>query len=114
MSFYGILQVVCVRRSPEAVTVEAAQTVYFCTCGKSAKQPMCDGSHKGTKFSPLPWTAPRAETVQFCMCKQSRNLPFCDGTHERLPETARGQVSSQCIEDNRRRCRRRCSDCNYQ
>ena len=25
----------------------------WCACGKSEKQPFCDGSHKGTDFSPI-------------------------------------------------------------
>ena len=25
----------------------------WCSCGKSTKQPYCDGSHKGTDFSPV-------------------------------------------------------------
>ena len=26
---------------------------YWCACGKSTNQPFCDGSHKGTDFSPI-------------------------------------------------------------
>ena len=26
---------------------------YWCACGESTNQPFCDGSHKGTDFSPI-------------------------------------------------------------
>jgi CDGSH-type Zn-finger protein len=32
---------------PIPVDVTAGQTYWWCTCGKSANQPFCDGSHKG-------------------------------------------------------------------
>ena len=35
-----------------AVEVEKDKSYYWCSCGKSAKQPFCDGSHKGTEFTP--------------------------------------------------------------
>ena len=38
---------------PIAVEVEKDKSYYWCSCGKSAKQPFCDGSHKGTDFTPL-------------------------------------------------------------
>ena len=28
-------------------------TYFWCSCGKSASQPFCDGAHKGTGFSPV-------------------------------------------------------------
>jgi CDGSH-type Zn-finger protein len=30
---------------PIAVDVEKDKSYYWCSCGKSAKQPFCDGSH---------------------------------------------------------------------
>ena len=36
-----------------AVEVEKDKSYYWCSCGKSSKQPFCDGSHKGTEFTPL-------------------------------------------------------------
>ena len=36
-----------------AIEVEQGKSYYWCSCGKSSKQPFCDGSHKGTKFKPL-------------------------------------------------------------
>ena len=31
--------------------VEAAEEVWLCRCGKSAKKPFCDGAHKKVGFS---------------------------------------------------------------
>ena len=38
---------------PIAVEVEKEKSYYWCSCGQSKKQPFCDGSHKGTEFTPL-------------------------------------------------------------
>ena len=35
-----------------ALEVEEGKSYFWCSCGKSSKQPLCDGSHKGTKFKP--------------------------------------------------------------
>ncbi len=34
------------------ISDEKAGRKTFCTCGLSSKNPYCDGSHKGTGFSP--------------------------------------------------------------
>ena len=57
---------------------------WWCACGRSAHQPFCDGSHKGTEFSPLKVDIAEAKTVAWCMCKHSKNPPFCDGSHKQL------------------------------
>jgi CDGSH-type Zn-finger protein len=31
--------------------IEAAEEVWLCRCGKSAKKPFCDGAHKKVGFS---------------------------------------------------------------
>ena len=36
-----------------AFEVEKDKSYYWCSCGKSSKQPFCDASHKGTEFSQL-------------------------------------------------------------
>ena len=76
---------VVARPKPCLVNVKAGRTYFWCSCGRSSKQPFCDGSHKGTGFSPMKFTATRDDELLFCGCKQTRNQPFCDGAHTNLP-----------------------------
>lgn len=68
---------------PALVAVEAGKTYWWCCCGRSARQPFCDGSHRGTGFLPLAFTAERDEVVAFCQCKGTGQPPRCDGSHGR-------------------------------
>jgi CDGSH iron-sulfur domain-containing protein 3 len=70
--------------NPYLVEVEAGKTYFWCACGRSARQPFCDGSHAGTDKSPIAFKAEHSEAVNFCGCKQSGNPPFCDGSHNIL------------------------------
>ena len=69
---------------PYAVDVVEGKAYFWCACGKSKKQPFCDGSHNGTDFQPVPWKADSSGTKYFCGCKQSAGQPFCDGSHNSL------------------------------
>ncbi|HAK62363.1 MAG: CDGSH iron-sulfur domain-containing protein [Pseudomonadota bacterium] len=71
-------------KQPIAIDVEAGKKYFWCACGRSAKQPFCDGSHKGTTFTPLPYEADKNRKVFFCACKKTGNSPMCDGTHNKL------------------------------
>jgi len=77
-------EAVIARREPMEVAVTAGKTVLWCACGRSARQPFCDGSHKGTGLSPKAYTPTETGTVWFCCCKRSGDAPLCDGTHETL------------------------------
>jgi len=68
-------------RQPVAVELEQGKKYAFCTCGRSANQPFCDGSHSGTSFTPHVFTAEKSGQAHLCMCKRTGNVPFCDGTH---------------------------------
>ena len=72
------------QKAPYDVEVEAGQTYYWCTCGKSNTQPYCDGSHQGTSFEPMAYTAEATGTVYLCGCKHTKNAPMCDGSHNEL------------------------------
>ncbi len=69
---------------PVQVTLEEGKTYYFCACGRSEKQPFCDGSHRGTDFVPLKFTADKTRGAWLCACKQTRTAPFCNGAHRHV------------------------------
>ncbi len=72
------------QKAPFKVDVEAGKSYFWCACGRSLKQPFCDGSHKGTGLSPVKFDATAAKAVFFCGCKHSQKAPLCDGTHANL------------------------------
>lgn len=71
-------------KSPIAVELKEGKTYYWCTCGRSSKQPFCDGAHEGTSFKPMKFTAEKDEKAYLCACKYTKNPPYCDGTHKKL------------------------------
>jgi CDGSH-type Zn-finger protein len=71
-------------RAPLPIEVETGKSYWWCACGRSKSQPFCDGSHKGTAFSPIEWQPEKTERAFFCACKRTGNKPLCDGSHKRL------------------------------
>lgn len=71
------------QKSPYGEELEAGN-YFWCACGKSAKQPFCDGSHKGSEFTPLKVELAESKKVFLCGCKMTKNPPYCDGTHNSL------------------------------
>ncbi len=72
------------QKAPFPIEAEAGKTYFWCACGQSKNQPFCDGSHKGTSFTPTKVTAEKDGTLWFCGCKHSAKAPFCDGSHSKL------------------------------
>lgn len=70
-------------KEPVEIDLEAG-THYWCTCGKSAKQPLCDGTHQGTDFAPAEFKLDEPKKVWLCMCKHTKTPPYCDGSHSAL------------------------------
>ena len=72
------------QKTPLPVDVEEGRKYFWCSCGKSDRQPFCDGSHQGTEFLPLTYVAETTRTLYFCACKHTRGAPLCDGSHNAL------------------------------
>ena len=74
---------VIAQKQPWALELEPGD-YWWCACGRSKTQPFCDGSHKGTDFTPVKFEVVEKTRVWLCGCKHSVDRPFCDGTHKKL------------------------------
>jgi CDGSH-type Zn-finger protein len=75
---------VCAQLGPYQVELEEGRAYLWCTCGRSGRQPFCDGAHKGTSFMPFRFVADSTGTVNLCGCKATDDQPYCDGAHNML------------------------------
>ncbi len=87
-------------KEPVKVELEKGKEYYWCTCGKSASQPFCDGSHRGTSFTPKAFVAEEEGEAYLCQCKHTNNAPFCDGTHSKLDAPASSDDTSEDNDDS--------------
>jgi CDGSH-type Zn-finger protein len=69
--------------TPFLMNLEAGK-YHWCSCGRSANQPFCDGSHKETKKKPVELVLEEDQHVALCGCKYSKTKPYCDGSHLKL------------------------------
>ena len=74
---------ICTQRAPYVIQCQLG-TYAWCACGKSKKQPYCDGSHAGTGIVPVIEKITEAKTVAWCGCRQSQKKPHCDGSHKHM------------------------------
>jgi CDGSH iron-sulfur domain-containing protein 3 len=74
----------CPQKGPYQVTLVAGRAYLWCTCGRSARQPFCDGAHAATSFLPHRFIAESSGTFNLCGCKSTDDRPLCDGTHNML------------------------------
>jgi CDGSH-type Zn-finger protein len=72
------------QKGPFQVELKQGQVYFWCACGRSRKQPFCDGSHKGTGLQPLRFVADASGVFNLCGCKTTDDRPFCDGSHNLL------------------------------
>lgn len=77
-------EAIVAQRGPYAVELKAGRTYLWCACGRSARQPFCDGSHKTTSLEPVRFEAEQDGTAWLCGCKTTGTRPFCDGSHNEL------------------------------
>ena len=73
------------QKSPFKVKVKEGTAYFWCACGESQRQPLCDGSHsRGGSFKPVKYLAKSDKVVFFCGCKITKHPPFCDNSHIKL------------------------------
>jgi CDGSH iron-sulfur domain-containing protein 3 len=60
---------------------------YWCACGRSRRQPYCDGSHRSTLVTPVKIEPAETVEVKLCGCKELGKRPYCDCMHQRLEGT---------------------------
>lgn len=75
---------VIAQKGPYQVELEAGKAYFYCRCGRSKKQPFCDGSHTNTDIQPLRFVAESSGTFNLCGCKSTDDEPYCDGSHNLL------------------------------
>ncbi|MEM7775513.1 MAG: CDGSH iron-sulfur domain-containing protein [Pseudomonadota bacterium] len=75
---------VVAQTGPYQAELEEGKAYFWCACGKSQKQPFCDGSHAGTGISPVRFVAEATGTANLCGCKDTDDQPYCDGSHNLL------------------------------
>ena len=75
---------VIAQKEPYEFKVTEGETYFWCACGLSDEQPLCDDAHEGTKFEPVEFKAKQDDTVWLCGCKYTKTPPFCDGSHNDL------------------------------
>lgn len=79
-------ETVIAARKPCLVTLDAEKKYFWCQCGRSAKQPFCDGSHRGSGIEPVMFSTPLGGDFLLCACKHTRKAPWCDGSHNALDD----------------------------
>jgi CDGSH-type Zn-finger protein len=73
---------VVAEQGPCSVALKVGRTYFWCACGRSQRQPFCDGSHAGTEFTPLRFTPRDDHNAVLCGCKRTATGPFCDCTRD--------------------------------
>ena len=79
---------------PQENDLEKDKKYLYCTCGKSLKGGLCDGSHGVTKLKPLTFTAQKTGRAYICMCKHTKNPPYCDASHNAFDDDAIGTTGN--------------------
>lgn len=72
---------VSAQNGPYTVELTEGRAYLYCRCGRSRKQPFCDGAHEGTGIEPLRFVAEQTGSANICGCKATDDEPYCDGSH---------------------------------
>ena len=88
-------------RAPLPIEVEAGKSYWWCACGRSQKQPFCDGSHKVHDFTPIEFKAPKSpRRCGSAPASAPRKSRMCDGTHKTLERLNSGRGRSENFHDS--------------
>jgi CDGSH-type Zn-finger protein len=82
--------------SPINVQLTKGKKYHFCRCGRSRNQPFCDGSHKNTGFTPLPFQVEEDTDAWLCACKHSCPL---QAMHDAVQRRANHGGTHDCPRD---------------
>jgi len=52
---------VIAQKSPFMIDLEENKDYFWCSCGKSSRQPFCDGSHMGSDLTPVKFNVNKAK-----------------------------------------------------
>jgi len=86
-------------KKPAKANLETGKKYFWCACGRSASQPFCDGSHRGTTITPLAISVDEDAEAFLCQCKATANPPYCDGSHTRLGSAKPGDEAPAAQSD---------------
>lgn len=82
-------------KTPIKANLESGEKYFWCACGRSASQPFCDGSHRGTGITPVAVSVDEDTEAFLCRCKSTGNPPYCDGSHTRLGSAQAGDPAPE-------------------
>eukprot|EP01068_Selenidium_serpulae_P008764 Selendium_serpulae@DN5068_c0_g1_i1.p2 len=79
---------------PYKVHMDSGKAYNWCSCGYSAKQPWCDGSHKlkAPEFRPVVIQPINSGNALMCGCKHG--IGYCNGVHRRVQTVVRPQLTA--------------------
>ncbi len=70
-------------KQPSKIVLDAEKDYFWCSCGLSKKDPLCDGTHREcSDKTPLKFKPRKQGEAFLCTCKNTKTPPYCDGTHK--------------------------------
>lgn len=72
-----------ITNEPAKMELEPGQYLW-CSCGMSADQPFCNGSHHGTGKKPVYFELEKTKKMSLCTCKLTKTPPYCDQSHKTM------------------------------
>ncbi len=58
-------EAIVAQAGPYQVELTEGKPYFYCRCGRSQKQPFCDGSHNGTGIEPMRFVVDHTRHIQY-------------------------------------------------